>query len=166
MHRIEFFRYSPADYWGVRVDGTDLRLTVADATRSLREREADAMAAEPGGRMTAQERTDFLARRHGGMRQEDLGAPAAYFLGEHEPAFRCGTEDGTPVLGCSCGVWECGPLLARITVTADTVIWSRFRDPYRPAWGELPIGPYVFPRAAYETALAHPFRLAHDPLPA
>ncbi|MEV8530435.1 hypothetical protein [Streptomyces sp. NPDC051211] len=173
MHRIEFFHYSPAVIWGIRVDGTDLRSVVAEATRALREREADALADaedaedeedEEDEEATAQQRADFLAYRHGGMPQYELGRPASYFLGEHDPAFRCGTPDGTPVLGCSCGVWECGPLLARITVAEDTVTWSRFRDPYRPEWGDLPIGPYVFPRPAYEHALAHPLGLDRDPL--
>jgi hypothetical protein len=37
----------------------------------------------------------------------------------------------TPVLGCECGEWGCWPLMARITVTADLVVWDSFEQPHR-----------------------------------
>jgi hypothetical protein len=51
-----------------------------------------------------------------------------------------------------------------IITTPETVTWSSFRQPFRREWGELPLGPYVFARPAYETALAEPIRVAEDPL--
>ncbi|MEU6029904.1 hypothetical protein OG288_27475 [Streptomyces tauricus] len=35
---------------------------------------------------------------------------------------------------------------------------------HRPEWGRLPLGPYVFPRPAYDEALAAPVPLTEDPL--
>ncbi|MFE9847166.1 hypothetical protein [Streptomyces goshikiensis] len=58
----------------------------------------------------------------------------------------------------------CRPLLARLRVTATQVTWSAFYQLHRPEWGELPLGPYVSPRPAYEAALAAPVPLAQDPL--
>ena len=54
--------------------------------------------------------------------------------------------------------------LAVINTTPRTVTWSSFRQPFRREWGELPLGPYVFARPAYATALAEPIRVAEDPL--
>ncbi|MFH8384724.1 NUDIX domain-containing protein [Kitasatospora sp. NPDC018058] len=70
----------------------------------------------------------------------------------------------TPVLGCSCGIWGCWPLLTVITTTAETVTWSSFRQPFREEWGELPMGPYVIARSAYAAAVTEPVHLVEDPL--
>ncbi|MGW6872201.1 hypothetical protein ACWGHA_07675 [Streptomyces xanthophaeus] len=78
----------------------------------------------------------------------------------HEPT------GSTVVLGCTCGVWECWPLFARIAATPEAVTWSGFRQPHRRAWGELAMGPYVFPRPAYEDALANAVHHAEDPFTA
>ncbi|HST57120.1 MAG TPA: hypothetical protein VLK84_00440 [Longimicrobium sp.] len=57
------------------------------------------------------------------------------------------------VLGCTCGVTECWPLLVRITRKADVVVWSDFRQPRR-GWPHEGLGPFTFDRAQYDSALA------------
>ncbi|MGK5550322.1 hypothetical protein ACSNOI_01795 [Actinomadura kijaniata] len=59
----------------------------------------------------------------------------------------------TPVLGCECGEWGCWPLLARITVTADLVIWDSFEQPYRKTRDYTTFGPFRFDHHQYDDAL-------------
>lgn len=159
MHRIEFFSYTAVRKWGVRVDGTDLRSLAAEAARPLW------LGEEHVQEMTPEEQERTLLHQYGGVPESDLVVPAArHFLGEGAAEFR-DTASGTQVvLGCVCTVWECWPLHARVEVAPETVTWSGFRQTRRPEWGELPLGPYVFDRAAYEHALARPVHLADDPL--
>ncbi|MFG2292952.1 hypothetical protein [Streptomyces sp. NPDC048603] len=163
MHDVEFYTYRITSLWGIRVDGTDLRVRAAAATRAhwVPELEAE----EYGSPEAIEER---VLRQHDGMPEGDLGDPVRHFLGDVRPELReqlWGDSTGLiPLLGCCCGVWECWPLLARVTVTPHEVTWSGFRQLYRPEWGELAIGPYAFGRAAYEDALAHPVALGDDPL--
>ncbi|WP_254878646.1 hypothetical protein [Streptomyces sp. NA04227] len=161
MQRIEFLNYGTGAYvsdplWGVRIDGTDLRTSVAEATRELwrQEHEED----------TPAEQERFLLGQHNGLITSELGDPVRHFLGDPGPEFADAATGRTPVLGCSCGVWGCWPLVAVITATPHTVTWSSFRQPFRAEWGELALGPYVFDRTAYESALAAPVRLGEDPL--
>ncbi|MEV6791689.1 hypothetical protein AB0M87_06755 [Streptomyces sp. NPDC051320] len=161
MQRIEFLNYpsgeSPSELqWGFRIDGTDLRVYAADATRALwrLEREDEGAAEE--------ER--FLLAQHDGLTLSEVGDPARHFLGDPAPQFADPPTGTTPVLGCSCGLWGCWPLHTVISATSETVTWSSFRQPFRKEWGELALGPYHFPRPAYEAALAQPTRLAADPL--
>jgi hypothetical protein len=78
--------------------------------------------------------------------------PAAHLLGQPLKEL---SEEGRPyLLGCVCGHPGCAPLLARITVTHDTIIWSDFRRGNRPEWGQLDrLGPFMFDRRQYERAL-------------
>jgi hypothetical protein len=160
---VEFFTYpstAPAmvaePAWGVRIDGTDLRVLAADATRGLWLREHP--------ERSEAEREEFLAAQYDGLPDAEIGDAGRHFLGRPGPPF-AGFGDGTvPVLGCSCGVWECWVLLADVAAGAATVTWSSFLQPRRPAWGPLPMGPFTFARRAYEAALAAPVRLGADPL--
>ncbi|WP_172386927.1 hypothetical protein [Streptomyces sp. MNP-20] len=161
MQRIEFLNYPIGEQrsdlqWGCRIDGTDLRVYAADATRDLwsQEREDEGSA----------EQERFLLGQHGGLTLSEVGDAVRHFLGDPAPEFADPSTGSTPVLGCSCGVWGCWPLLTIITTTPETVTWSSFRQPFRKEWGELAMGPYVFARPAYEAALAEPTRLATDPL--
>lgn len=162
MQCIEFLNYpigeqAPGLQWGVRIDGTDLRVYAADATRGLwrRERKDDG---------TDEEEQRFLLRQHDGLTLAEVRDPAHHFLGHPAQEFADPSASTTPVLGCSCGVWDCWPLRTVITTTPETVTWSSFRQPFRKEWGELAMGPYVFARPAYEAALAEPVHLAADPL--
>ncbi|GAA0301027.1 hypothetical protein GCM10010302_44500 [Streptomyces polychromogenes] len=160
--RIEFFTYGVNRRWGIRVDGTDLREPLVEAIRPVWEAEEFFRAKSP------REREEFLRYRYGGLTALDFGdgsaAAARHFLGEGRGELWDAATGTTVVLGCVCGVWECGPLYARIDATAATVTWSGFRMPYRPPGEVLPLGPYVFERAAYERTLARPHRLREDPI--
>ncbi len=59
----------------------------------------------------------------------------------------------TPLLGCACGEWGCWPLMARITVTADLVIWDSFEQPHRTTRDYTGFGPFQFDRRRYDRAL-------------
>ncbi|WP_051794765.1 hypothetical protein [Streptomyces sp. NRRL S-87] len=161
MHRIEFFTYGANARWGVRVDGTDLREPLVDAVRGVWEAEDFFREKSP------QEREQFLRHQYGGLTAEDFAdgpdAAARHFLGGARGRLWDLATGTTVVLGCVCGVWECGPLYARIDATADTVTWSGFRMPYRPVGDVLPLGPYAFDRDAYVRALTHPPHLTEDP---
>lgn len=62
-------------------------------------------------------------------------------------------EGRVAVLGCTCGVVACWPLLVRITWKAGTVVWSDFQQPNR-GWSYERLGPFTFAREQYETAVA------------
>ena len=63
------------------------------------------------------------------------------------------------MLNCECGIPGCWPLLCRIEVRDDRVIWSDFEQPHRSApksrrvWSYEGFGPFVFEWAQYEAAL-------------
>ncbi|WP_406630767.1 hypothetical protein [Amycolatopsis sp. WGS_07] len=73
------------------------------------------------------------------------GTPTEHFHGQADGA--------TPLLGCSCGDWGCWPLLARITVTGDEVVWDAFAQPHRPKRDYRGFGPFRFARAQYDAAV-------------
>jgi hypothetical protein len=72
------------------------------------------------------------------------------------------------VLGCTCGVEECWPLLCKVEHSTDLVRWSEFFNPYRTAqtvanfndpahrlikpWDHSGLGPFTFSRKQYDTA--------------
>lgn len=165
-HRVEFLRHPHPGYphlsaWGIRIDGTDLRVLVAQATRGLWAGELDEDDDTP------QEREEFLLRQHAPLHLDDDADDVrarAHFLGDAEPELRHRESGALFLLGCSCGIDACWPLLATVSATARTVTWSGFRQPHRPEWGELPLGPYSFSRVSYEEALAAPIPLTEDPL--
>ncbi|WP_394437080.1 hypothetical protein [Streptomyces sp. SGAir0957] len=163
-HRVEFVRHPDLDAphlltWGIRIDGTDLRVLVAQVTRASWALELDEDDDTP------REREEFLVRQHAPLYlgEEDERAHA-HFLGGTEPYVHDPDTGALCLLGCHCGIPACWPLLAEVCVTATEVTWSGFRQPERPEWGELPLGPYVFPRPAYEAALTTPTVLTRDPL--
>ncbi|MCI4066044.1 hypothetical protein MRQ36_27240 [Micromonospora sp. R77] len=146
--------------WGIRVNGEDLRLVAAEATRDLWLNELD-------GVDDAEKMWRFVLDQYCDLWASELGAPSRLLLGEPDEDHRRthGLWGGrAPLLGCgSCGDWECWPLLAVIRADDHAVTWSEFVQPHRKQWGELPIGPYTFDRAAYEAALAEPEALDADP---
>lgn len=161
MQHVEFLNYPFRDdpthlLWGIRIDGTDLRVHTADATRELWLQEDDFE--------TEAEYEHFMLGHQDGLYASQVDDPVGHFSGDPAEEFTILGPGTTPVLGCICGIWWCGALLAGITVTTETVTWSSFLLPNREQWGELPMGPYVFARPAYEAALAAPTRLTEDPL--
>jgi hypothetical protein len=62
------------------------------------------------------------------------------------------------LLGCHCGIPDCWPLTARVSMTEDIVCWSRFRNWHKAKgcaseWDYGALGPFVFDRQQYETAV-------------
>jgi hypothetical protein len=80
-----------------------------------------------------------------------FGPLADHFLAAEDPGKRPGAK--TPLLGCSCGEWGCWPFLTSITVTATTVTWESFEQPFRPNRDYSSLGPFRFSRGQYEAAL-------------
>lgn len=62
--------------------------------------------------------------------------------------------NGVVLMGCDCGVVGCWPLECRLRVESETIIWERFRQPFRPRWDHSGLGPFVFDRVAYEREVA------------
>lgn len=83
--------------------------------------------------------------------------PQFYRFGPMEDHFRGLSTDamgpGTPLLGCECGEWGCRPLMARITVTADLVVWDSFEQPHRKTRDYTAFGPFRFERHQYDAEL-------------
>ncbi|MFC6592141.1 hypothetical protein ACFP81_09095 [Deinococcus lacus] len=67
------------------------------------------------------------------------------------------------LLGCPCGILECWPLEADITITDEHVIWSNFLQPHRPdTWSYDGFGPFTFHRAQYEAEVRRAIASAPD----
>jgi hypothetical protein len=93
MHHIEFLAYptsaSPTDLqWGIRIDGTDLRVYAADATRDFwrQEHEEDSL----------EERERFLLLQHDGLAVSEVGDPVRHFLGDPAPDFAAASGAAGP----------------------------------------------------------------------
>lgn len=72
------------------------------------------------------------------------------------------TTEECMLLGCTCGVPECWPLTARVSLAEDAVSWSGFRNCHRAeghphAWDHSALGPFVFDRKQYEAAVRDVF---------
>lgn len=78
-----------------------------------------------------------------------FGPMQDHFLGRSATAAR----PKTPVLGCACGEWGCWPLMTRVTVTADLVVWDSFEQPHRKGRDYTAFGPFRFDRGQYDDAL-------------
>ncbi|MFI5801778.1 hypothetical protein [Streptomyces sp. NPDC051561] len=166
MNRIEFLTYpsnAPATASRlacIRIDGEDLRTHVAGAAHDLWVREREERR-EPGDLDSPD---DPIANPHNGLPIDELADPVRHFLGDRAPEFDELPAGDVPVLGCSCGVWGCGALVAAIAAGPDTVTWSGFRGLYVPLSEALAMGPFVFERGSFEAALGAPVPLAEDPL--
>jgi hypothetical protein len=78
---------------------------------------------------------------------------AGQFLGGQGTPMFTGSDEKTALLGCGCGEVGCSPLMARVTVTDETVVWDDFEQPTRPDWDYEGFGPFTFDRSEYERAL-------------
>ena len=61
-------------------------------------------------------------------------------------------EDNALIYGCTCGVAECDPVYVQIAVDGETVIWRDFTSRCCNPENPLPLGTFVFDRAAYFAA--------------
>lgn len=71
-----------------------------------------------------------------------------HFLGRVTPDLEFGEK--LPILRCVCGLIGCWPLITRITVTNDQVIWSDFEQPHRSEWNYTGLRSLAFDRRQYE----------------
>lgn len=102
-----------------------------------------------------------IAGKYAGLLPEIVLPPSRHFLGEPARRYRSvgGGEGKTAVLQCTCLEAGCWPLVARIAIGEDTVIWSDFEQPHRSResvpvrWYYDRLGPFVFSKAQYEAAL-------------
>ncbi len=78
-----------------------------------------------------------------------FGSAISHFHG----TTRLTSEQKTPVLACECGELACWPMLTRITLTGDLVVWDRFQQPYRPTRDYGTFGPFLFDRDQYDSAV-------------
>ena len=107
-------------------------------------------AEEPYARVDTRRR---IAGSYLGLPPTWVLPPSRHFLGH--PENDNDYPDGkTFLLGCTCGVPECSPLTARVTMTHNIVTWSEFGNPNRPSWTLDQLGPFTFDRRQYETALS------------
>ena len=79
--------------------------------------------------------------------------PSTHLLGSPLALYSDG-DGRSYVLMCECGEPGCWPLAARVTLSDQTVTWADFRQPHRPQWSYEGLGPFVFERGQYESALA------------
>ncbi len=76
-----------------------------------------------------------------------------YYLGR-EQADWGENRNKTLLLGCTCGVAACWPLLCKISVRDDTVAWSEFEQPHRDEeWHYSNFAGFVFDRRQYLDAI-------------
>lgn len=99
-----------------------------------------------------------LAGEYSGLTDRHVYPASQYFLGKLDPDDDL-YKGKIQLLGCECGEPGCWPLVCRIEVSDDRVVWSEFEQPYRTGtrgrsiWSYEGFGPFVFDRAQYEAAL-------------
>lgn len=80
--------------------------------------------------------------------------PQGHFLGAPGSDLECGPSGKTVLLADQgCGEPDCWPLMAKITVGKDIVVWSDFEQPHRRSWDYDGLS-FQFERTQYEEALA------------
>jgi hypothetical protein len=76
-----------------------------------------------------------------------------YLMGQTTSESAWADGGGVFVLGCDCGEVGCWPLVCRVKLQGETVVWDEFKQPYRPQWDYSQFGPFVFDAAQYQTAV-------------
>lgn len=100
-----------------------------------------------------------IAGAYDGLHASSVLPPCEHFLGRPSSRLYLYGER-TQVLGCECGEPGCWPLVCRIRVYPESVMWHDFRQPHRGAdsrageWHYDALGPFEFSRSTYEAALA------------
>jgi len=96
-----------------------------------------------------------IAGSYAGLLTRAFGEPLQdHFSGSTDSHMYCGPHDKTVLLVCDCRETGCWPLMARIRVEDDLVVWSHFEQPHRrEKWshGDLQ---FTFSRDQYEAELA------------
>lgn len=93
-----------------------------------------------------------LAGKYDYLRAETALFPSRQLLGE--VARSVYDYEGDPsILECECGCEGCWPLIAKVEVLTDRVIWHHFRQWNRDAWNYPESFRFEFERAQIEAAL-------------
>jgi hypothetical protein len=128
--------------------GAEVRLLVDDRDLAELVREVELPHARAEG-------APGIAGAYAGLAPSQLsGGLRRHFFGGDGSDLACGPRDKTVLLGCDCGEPGCWPLMARIEVDGDVVVWSDFEQPHRHGWTYDGLGPLRFAREQYEAALA------------
>lgn len=135
-HRIEFLIHEDPNSSRRRVlvpyvDGQDIRELIRPAAASGG---AGARAASFGG-------IPLVSSLD--LRRQYMGHPTADSF-----------EGAITILGCSCGIVDCGPFKFDITVDEDLVTWYDVRQPPKGRSYDL-LGPFRFDRREYVSGLSH-----------
>ena len=77
-----------------------------------------------------------------------------YFFGDFDDGSYFARMGRIYVLGCECGEVGCWPLVARVKVDEDSVVWDSFQQPHRPGRDYADFGSFVFKRRLYRHAVA------------
>jgi hypothetical protein len=105
-----------------------------------------------------QENHPNIAGSYQGLPARIIYLPSRHLLGE--PQFLYSDDSGrTQLLQCTCGEPGCWPLLARVTIEPDRVVWDDFCQPHRGPnsrashWKYDALPAFIFARSDYEAAL-------------
>ena len=98
-----------------------------------------------------------LAGHYEYLPRDAVVPPSMHLFGEPEEIYWVDDEK-VAVLFCECGDPGCWPLIVRIKVEDNQVIWSDFEQPHRPDWDYTELGPFTFNRAQYEEQLSNPLK--------
>ena len=97
---------------------------------------------------------------YAGLRLPAIEPASEHFSGDPtSAAYRYGSR--VQVLGCTCGVPSCWPLVCRIEVSRQVILWHDFANPHRGPeaaagfWPFEGFGPFRFSPQQYEHALRH-----------
>jgi len=97
---------------------------------------------------------------YAGLRLPDIEPASEHFSGDPtSAAYRYGSR--VQVLGCTCGIPSCWPLVCRIDVSRQVILWHDFANPHRGPgaaagfWPFEGFGPFRFSPQQYEHALRH-----------
>jgi len=108
--------------------------------------------------MAAAEGSPGIAGSYMGIAAASHLPPSRHFLGIHDSPRRENAK--TDILWCrDCGEPGCWPLLTKITIDDDCIVWSQFEQPHRagngkrPRWWYDDFGPFTFNRTQYELSL-------------
>lgn len=93
---------------------------------------------------------------YGGLIPEffNYGKLDKYLLGQTGDDGHWSNLGGIYILGCECGEVGCWPLICKVYVEGDNVIWDRFSQPHRPEWQYQGFGPFRFSLSEYQTQVA------------
>ena len=83
----------------------------------------------------------------------NYGPLARYLMGEFGLDSSWAGMGGIYVLGCDCGEVGCWPLVCRVKIEDQSVVWDEFKQPHRPERDYSEFGPFVFDLFQYRSAI-------------